>query len=202
MHAIVLGATLKRSPEQSNSEALAKHVTDALEAEGVTIDRVRLADHVIEPGVVSEAISDRDEWPAIRERVLAADIVIIATPTWLGQPTSIAKAALERMDAFLAEADEDGVPVAVGKVAGIVVAGNEDGAHHVIAEIGGALNDIGFTQPGQNWTYWNKGPGPGEEEYLTSDEQDWSHDTARTCAHYLLATARAFAANPIPAPPS
>ncbi len=202
MHAIVLGASLKRSPEPSNAEAIAKQVTDALEAEGVTIDRVRLADHVIEPGVVSEAVSDADEWPALRERVLAADILIMAVPTWLGQPTSIAKRVLERMDAFLSETDDDGRPVAVGKVAGVVVSGNEDGAHHVIAEVGGALNDIGYTQPGQNWTYWNKGPGPGEDEYTTSDEQEWTNSTAKTCAHYLLAVARAFAATPIPVPPS
>jgi len=57
-------------------------------------------------------------------------------------------------------------------VAGVVVVGNEDGAHHCITEIGGALNDIGYTIPGQAWTYWNKGPGPGDEEWLTPDERE------------------------------
>ena len=152
--------------------------------------------------MVSEAVSDGDEWPAIRELILAADILIMATPTWLGQPSSLCQRALERMDALLSETDDDGVPVAYNKVAGIVVTGNEDGAHHVIANVGQCLNDIGYAQPGQNWTYWNKGPGPGEEEYTTSDEQEWSNTTGRACASNVLHLARALQARPIPAPPS
>ena len=102
----------------------------------------------------------------------------------------------------LSETAEDGAtPVAYNRVAGVVVTGNEDGAHHCIAEISGALNDIGYTLPGQGWTYWNKGPGPGEEEWLTTDERDWSTTTGRTAAQNLLAVARALQAAPIPAPP-
>jgi hypothetical protein len=114
----------------------------------------------------------------------------------------VSKRALERMDALISETDDDGVPVAYNRVAGVVVVGNEDGAHHVIAEIGGALNDIGYTQPGQNWTYWNKGPGPGDEEWLTTEDREWSTTTGQAMASNLLATARALAASPIPAPPS
>ena len=79
--------------------------------------------------------------------------------------------------------------------------GNEDGAHHVIAETNGALNDIGYCMPGQNWTYWNKGPGPGEEEWLSTQERDWSISTGKACASNLLAMARALQAAPIPPPP-
>ena len=85
-------------------------------------------------------------------------------------------------------------------VAGVVVVGNEDGAHHCITEIGGALNDIGYTIPGQAWTYWNKGPGPGDEGWLTTDEREWSITTGHTAARNLLATARALHALPLPAP--
>ena len=67
------------------------------------------------------------------------------------------------MDAMLSETKDDGRPIAYDKVAGVVVTGNEDGAHHCIAEISGALNDIGYTLAGQGWTYWNKGPGPGDQ---------------------------------------
>jgi multimeric flavodoxin WrbA len=203
MRAICLNCTLKRSPEPSNTESLAQVVLEPLRDEGVEIDQVRLVDHVIEPGVVSEAVTDADEWPAIRERLLAADILVIATPTWLGQPSSVAKRALERMDALLSEThDDDETPIAYGRVAGVVVTGNEDGAHHVIAEIAGALIDIGYTIPGQAWTYWNKGPGPGDEEWLTTDERDWSTSTGRTAARNLLAVARALSATPLPAPAS
>lgn len=198
MHCLILNATLKRSPESSNTGALAGYVGGRLEAFGVSTEHVRLADHVIEPGVVSEAVTPADEWPAIHAKVLAADIVVFATPTWMGQPSSVVKRALERLDALLSETKDDGTPAAFNKVAGFVVTGNEDGAHHCIAEMGGAANDIGFTIPGQNWTYWNKGPGPGEEEYTTSDETDWTHQTGDTMAHVLFHTARALAANPIP----
>ena len=83
----------------------------------------------------------------------------------------------------------------------MVVTGNEDGAHHVISEMAGGLIDIGFTVPGQAWTYWNRGPGPGDE-YLESDAgKDWSHKTGRAAASNLVAVARALQAAPMPAPP-
>jgi multimeric flavodoxin WrbA len=198
----LLVCTLKRSPEPSNAESLAEVVLTALRAEGVEVDVIRLVDHQIDFGVVSEPISESDEWPAIRERILAAEILVMAIPTWLGQPSSVSKVALERMDAFLSETREDGkTPIAYNRVAGVVVVGNEDGAHHVIAETNGALNDIGYSLPSQNWTYWNKGPGPGEEEWLTTEERDWSVSTGKTAASNLLALARALASLPIPPPP-
>jgi multimeric flavodoxin WrbA len=201
MRAICLNCTLKRSPEPSNTQSLADVVLGALRDEGVETDEIRLVDHRIEPGVVSEAVTDGDEWPAIRERVLAAQILVMATPTWLGQPSSVAKRALERMDAFLSETHDDGgTPIAYGRVAGVVVTGNEDGPHHVITEIAGALIDIGYTIPGQAWTYWNKGPGPGDEEWLTTDERDWSISTGKTAAQNLLAAARALQGDRLPPP--
>jgi multimeric flavodoxin WrbA len=201
MKALALNCTLKRSPDDSNTGALTRVVLAALEKRGVETEMVRVVDHVVEPGVVSEAVTEADEWPALHAKVVAADILVVATPTWLGQQSSVAKRVLERMDAMLAETKGDGRPIAYDKVAGVVVTGNEDGAHHCIAEISGALVDIGYTIPGQGWTYWNKGPGPGEEEYLTSDEVDWSHETGRTAAANLVGVARALQATPMPAPP-
>jgi len=161
---------------------------------------VRAVDHAILPGVSSDE-GEGDAWPPIRERILAAEILVFATPTWLGRPSSVAQRVLERMDAMLSETDEEERPVAYNRVAGVVVTGNEDGAHHVISEVSGALADIGFTIPGQAWTYWNRGPGPGED-YLSSEEgKDWSHATGRAAASNLLAVARALEANPVPAPP-
>lgn len=201
MRALCLNCTLKRSPEPSNTESLAAVVLDRLRAEGVEVDDVRVVDHQVEPGVVSEAVTDGDEWPALRERILAAEILVIATPTWLGQPSSIAKRVLERMDAMLSEtAADDATPVAYNRVAGVVVTGNEDGAHHVIAEIAGALIDIGYTVPAQAWTYWNKGPGPGDEEWSNTDEREWSITTGHTAAQNLLAAARALSERPLPPP--
>jgi multimeric flavodoxin WrbA len=201
MKAICLNCTLKPSPAPSNTQALADVVLAALREQSVETDVVRLVDHRIDPGVVSEAVADGDEWPTIRERVLAAEILIMATPTWLGQPSSIAKRALERMDAMLAETRaDDRTPIAYNRVAGVVVTGNEDGAHHVISEVAGALVDIGYTIPGQAWTYWNKGPGPGDEEWLTTDEREWSITTGQTAAQNLVAAAKALWASPLPPP--
>ncbi len=103
------------------------------------------------------------------------------------------------MDAMLSETDADGRPVAYNRAAGFVVTGNEDGAHHVITELAGALIDIGFTVPGQAWTYWNKGPGPS---FLDTDEgHEWSRTTGRAAAANLVAVARALAERPMGAPP-
>ena len=103
------------------------------------------------------------------------------------------------MDAMLSETDDDGRPVACNRVAGVVVTGNEDGAHHVISEITGGLQDIGYTIPGQAWTYWNQGPGPSFLE--GGSGHDWSRRTGRAMAANLLGVARALAARPLGPPP-
>lgn len=201
MKALLLNCTLKPSPEKSNTEALAEVVADALRKDGVEVDSVRAVDYSIPPGVETD-MGTGDEWPAIHDQILDSEILLVATPTWLGRPSSIAQRVLERMDAMLSEIDDAERPVAYNHVAGVVVTGNEDGAHHVISEISGALADIGFTIPGQAWTYWNKGPGPGEDYSETEEGREWSHSTGRAAAANLLAAARALEANPIPAPPS
>jgi multimeric flavodoxin WrbA len=191
----------KPSPATSNTEALARVVTDALSERDVETEIVRVVDFHVRPGVTSDE-GDGDEWPAIQEKLLSAEILVVATPTWLGRPSSIAQRVLERMDAMLSEEDDDGRPVAYNRVAGVVVTGNEDGAHHVISEISGGLIDIGYTIPGQAWTYWNRGPGPGDD-YLNSDEgKDWSHSTGRAAAGNLVAVAQALEAEPMRPPAS
>jgi len=155
MKATLLNCTLKPSPAESNTEALARVVIDALEAAEVETELIRVADFEVKPGVSNDE-GDGDEWPQILEKLLASEILVIATPTWLGQPSSVSKRVLERMDALLSETDDEERPVAYNRVAGVVVTGNEDGAHHTISEIAGGLIDIGYTIPGQAWT----GPGP------------------------------------------
>ncbi|TGN77147.1 flavodoxin family protein [Streptomyces griseoluteus] len=197
----MINCTLKPSPEPSNTEALAGIVVAALKGYGVEVDVVRAVDLNIAPGVETD-MGKGDEWPGVHEKLLAAKILVIASPTWVGRPSSVAQRVLERMDAMISETDEDGRPVAYNRVAGVVVTGNEDGAHHVISEIDGALGDIGYTIPGQAWTYWHLGPGPGPN-YL--DEQrghDWAASTGRAMASSLFHTAQALAAHPVPAPPS
>ena len=201
MRAFAINCTLKPSPAQSNTDALLEIVLGGLQKQGVEVDAVRAVDHDIKPGVESD-MGDGDEWPAIREKIVAAEILVIATPTWLGKPSSVCQRVMERMDAMLSETDDEGRPIAYNRVAGVVVTGNEDGAHHVIAETAGSLIDIGFTVPGQAWTYWNKGPGPGPSFLETDEGHDWSRTTGEAAAQNLFAVASALRDKPIPAPPS
>ncbi|GAA5053533.1 NAD(P)H-dependent oxidoreductase [Streptomyces sp. SID10815] len=201
MRALVINCTLKPSPQPSNTEALAATVITALQGHGVQVDVVRAVDLDLRPGVRTD-MGDGDDWPRVHEKLLASRILVIASPTWVGRPSSVAQRVLERMDAMLGETDDQRRPVAYNRVAGVVVTGNEDGAHHVISEISGALADIGYTIPGQAWTYWHLGPGPGPD-YLDDDRgHDWAASTGRAMASNLVHAARALAENPLPAPPS
>mgnify|MGYP002777070683 CR=1 FL=1 len=199
MKALILNCTLKPSPKESNTEALARVVMQALETHNVETELLRAVDYNIKPGVSSDE-GEGDEWPQIRAKLLASRILIMASPTWLGQMSSVAKRVLERMDAMLSEKDDQGQWIAYNRVAGFVVTGNEDGAHHVINEMAGALIDIGFTVPGQAWTYWNKGPGPGQSYLQTDYRHDWSEKTGKAAAANLVAVATALRDRPIPAP--
>jgi len=155
LKALALNGTLKssNSSEASSTGKLLDLIAEEFKKYGVKTETIRLADHDIKPGVTSDE-GEGDAWPAIRKKILEADILFVGTPIWLGQPGSICKRALERMDAFLEETDEQGRMVSYGKVAAVAVVGNEDGAHHVSAEIFQALNDVGFTIPANAVAYW------------------------------------------------
>ncbi|AOF92516.1 flavodoxin family protein [Sinorhizobium sp. RAC02] len=155
LHALAFNSTLKSSSssEKSSTSKLLEMIAEEFQKHGVETEVVRLADHDIKPGVSSDE-GEGDAWPEIRKKVLNADILLIGTPIWLGQPSSVCKRALERMDAFLEETDEQGRMVSYGKVAAVAVVGNEDGAHHVSAEVFQALNDVGFTIPANAVAYW------------------------------------------------
>jgi multimeric flavodoxin WrbA len=127
-------------------EAFAEH--------DVTVaDSIRIADHNVKPGVTSDE-GGGDDWPKIRERILAADILVFGTPIWLGQASSVAKRVLERMDAFLSETDDAGRMPSYGKVAVAAIVGNEDGAHWATSQLFQALNDTGWTIPAVAACYW------------------------------------------------
>ncbi|CAM3292294.1 NAD(P)H-dependent oxidoreductase [Kibdelosporangium persicum] len=196
MRAVVLNCTLKKSPAQSNTELLAQPVAAGLRDKGVAVETHRVVDYDVPPGVETD-MGEGDQWPRLHEALLNSEILVIASPTWVGHPSSVAQRVLERMDAMISETDDQGTPVAYSKVAGVVVTGNEDGAHHVITEIAGALGDIGYTIPGQAWTYWNMGPGPGPSYTDTEHGHEWSHKTAQTMANNLFAVASALQQNPI-----
>ncbi|TCC35310.1 flavodoxin family protein [Kribbella speibonae] len=181
LQALVLSCSLKRSPAKSSSELIGRELLTALADHDVEGDLVRVADHDVRFGVsVDEGAGD--EWPALREKVLAADILIVSTPIWMGQPASVCKMVLERLDAELSEKDDEGRPLIYGKVAVVGVVGNEDGAHHVTAEVFQALNDVGFTIPAAGATYW-VGEAMGSVDYNEAGPKpDTTGATTKTAA--------------------
>lgn len=152
--ALMINCTLKPSPAASSSDVLGGQILAALAAHGVAPASIRAVDHSISPGVQKD-MGEGDEWPSLREQVLASDILVFVTPTWLGQHSSVAQRVLERLDAELSETDAEGKPTLFDKVAIAGVVGNEDGAHHISAILFQALNDVGFTVPAQCAVYWN-----------------------------------------------
>lgn len=152
--ALAINCTLKPSPADSSSELLGRQILKALAEHGVIGTMVRAVDHTLLPGVGKD-MGQGDEWPALRAQVLAADVLVFLTPTWLGQHSSIAQRVLERLDAELSETDARGRPTLFDKVAIVGIVGNEDGAHHIAAILFQSLNDVGFSIPAQGSVYWN-----------------------------------------------
>ncbi len=186
-----------KASESSSTDVLMQQMFDALADLGATGEFVRAADFNIKPGVTSDE-GKGDDWPDLRKRMLAADIVVIGTPIWLGQPSSVSKRVLERMDAFLDEKDDRGRMPSYGKVAICCVVGNEDGAHHSAAEILSAMLEVGFSVPSGGPTYW-VGEAMGSDEYKDQKPSpkritDWNKMLASNTAHL----ARLLKAKPYP----
>ncbi|SDO88069.1 Multimeric flavodoxin WrbA [Phyllobacterium sp. YR620] len=188
LKALAFNSTLKSSAssEPSSTGRLLQLIAEEFKKHGVEMEIIRLADHDIKPGVTSDE-GEGDAWPKIREKVIEADILLIGTPIWLGQPSSVCKRALERMDAFLEETDDRGRMVSYGKVAAVAIVGNEDGAHHVSAEVFQALNDVGFTIPANAVAYW-VGEAMGSTNFIDLEEIPEEVETmismlARNTAH-------------------
>lgn len=153
LKALAINCTLKPSPDESSCELLLTQVLAELERHGVAGEQLRVADYNIKPGVTSDE-GNGDDWPMFRRKVLEADILVLGTPIWLGHPSSLCQRVMERLDAMLSETDDQGRMIAYGRVACVAVVGNEDGAHHVAANVFQGLNDVGFSIPATGSTYW------------------------------------------------
>jgi len=199
LHVIALNCTLKPSPAESSTDLLARQVLALFEEDGARGELIRVVDHDVRPGVEAD-MGEGDAWPTIRERILAADVLLFATPTWLGHPSSVAQRVLERLDAEISATDDAGRPLLAGKVAAVAVTGNEDGAHAVIAHVQQGLADVGFSIAGQASTYWN-----GEAMHTTdyrelAETPDAVATTNATLARHAGHLARLLKASPYPAP--
>ena len=199
--ALALCCSLKPTTEGSSTMLLAQQVLDQLAQHDVTGSAVHVLDHDVKPGVTTDE-GEGDDWPGLRRQVLAADVLVLATPIWMGQPSSVAKRVLERLDAETAETDEEGRPTLFGKVAVVAVVGNEDGAHHVGAECYQALADVGYTIPAQGQTYW-VGEAMGSTDFQDLDATpDATAGTTATAAANAAHLARLLQDAPYPPPSS
>ena len=163
--AVILNCTLKPSPQQSHTQGLLDLSTAIMRAQGVTVDEIRAVDHGIAPGVypdMTEQGASHDDWPLLVPRILGADILVLGTPIWLGDKSSVATRVIERLYALSGQLNDAGQYLYYGRVGGVVVTGNEDGAKHVAMNVLYSLQHLGYAIPPQADAAWlgEAGPGP------------------------------------------
>lgn len=165
LRALFINCTLKRSPEPSNTQALMDVCSGVMKAQGVTIDEIRAVDLVLPPGVqpdMTEHGFDRDDWPGVFERVMAADILVLGAPIWLGEKSSVCTHVIERLYGNSGMLNDQGQWIYYGRVGGCIITGNEDGAKHCSMNILYSLQHLGYVIPPQADSCWlgEAGPGP------------------------------------------
>ena len=196
LRAVFLNCTLKRSPELSHTEGLMKLSQAIMEKNGVKTEMLRAVDHDIAYGVYPDMTRHgwrTDDWPPILARVKAADILVIGTPIWLGDKSSVCTKVIERLYSASAELNEAGQYAYYGRVGGCIVTGNEDGVKHCAMNILYSLQHLGFVVPPQADAGWIGEAGPGPS-YLDPDsggpENDFTNRNTTFAAWNLMHLAR------------
>ena len=196
LRALFLSCTLKPSPERSHTEGLATRSMEIMQGAGVDVELVRVVDHEVPPGVypdMTERGWDRDDWPAIQAAVMASDILVICTPIWLGDKSSVCTKVVERLYASSSDLNERGQWAYYGRVGGCLVTGNEDGIKHVAMNVLYSLQHIGYTIPPQADAGWigEAGPGPSYlDDGSGGPENDFTNRNTTFMTWNLLHLAR------------
>lgn len=198
LKALFLNCSLKSSEEVSNTEGFINDVQTHYKELGVESEIIRLADLNIGFGIAKD-LGGGDEWPKVLEKVLAADIVIIGTPLWLGEKSSIATLAIERLYSSSSETKDNGQSIFYNKVGGAVITGNEDGAKHASASLLYGLSHIGFVIPPNVDAYWVGEAGPGESYIKAGRNNEFSKAAIKRLAYNTFHFAGMLKNNPIPA---
>lgn len=196
LEALFVNCTLKRSPETSNTQGLADISIEIMRRQGVTVEVIRAADHDIATGVqpdMTEHGWDADEWPALFEQVMAADILVLCTPIWLGDKSSVCTRVIERLYGNSSELNDDGQYAYYGRVGGCLVTGNEDGVKHCAMNVLYSLQHLGYVIAPQADAGWIGAVGPGPS-YLDEDsggpENDFTNRNTTFMTWNLLHMAR------------
>jgi len=165
LSALYINCTLKRSPAVSNTQGLADRSIAIMSGLGVSVETIRAIDHEIATGVYPDMTEhgwERDEWPEMFEKVMAANILVLLSPIWLGEKSSVCTRVIERLYGNSHLLNEEGQWAYYGRVGGCIITGNEDGAKHCAMNILYSLAHLGFTIPPQADSAWlgEAGPGP------------------------------------------
>ncbi len=180
LHAIFLNCTLKPSPKMSHTDGLIYASKTIMEANGVTTSIVRPVDLDLAPGIqpdMTEDGFDKDDWPGLYKKVIEADILVLTTPIWLGEQSSVCRRVIERLYSNSAKTNEAGQYAYYGKVGGCLITGNEDGAKHCAMNILYSMQHLGYTIPPQADAYWLGEAGPGPS-YLSDESPGPDSDFA------------------------
>jgi multimeric flavodoxin WrbA len=172
LSSLFLNCSIKRDKTQSHTQRLLNRAAGIMEEEGVAVEQVYLLDYQIAFGMEKDLTQsgwDRDDWPMVQDKILAADILVIGSPIWLGQKSSVATLVVERMYAYSGDRNAKGQYLYYGKTGGCVVTGNEDGIKHCSMDLLYALQHVGYVVPPQADCGWigEAGPGPsyGDTEW-------------------------------------
>jgi multimeric flavodoxin WrbA len=196
LRALYVNCTLKPSPERSHTQGLVDVSVGIMEAQGVAVEQVRAVDLELAPGVwpdMREHGAERDDWPDLYERVQAADILVLATPIWLGEKSSVCTRVVERLYGNSSLLNEAGQYAYYGRTGGCLVTGNEDGIKHCAMNILYSLQHLGYTIPPQADAGWigEAGPGPSYlDEGSGGPENDFTNRNTTFMTWNLLHVAR------------
>ncbi len=196
LRALFLNCTLKKSPEMSHTQGLIDISTAIMERNGISVECIRPIDHDIAIGVwpdMTEHGSDHDEWPTLFEKVLAADILVLTTPIWLGEKSSVCTQTIERLYGNSSQLNDKGQWIYYGRVGGCIVTGNEDGAKHCAMNILYSLTHLGYAVPPQADAGWLGGVGPGPsyaDEGSGGPENDFTNRNTTFMTWNLMHLAR------------
>jgi len=196
LKAVFVNCTLKPSPALSHTEQLMKVPQAIMEANGVETEMIRLVDHTVPPGVypdMREHGFPGDDWPGLCATVMASEILVVGTPIWLGEESSVCRVLIERLYAESGKLNEHDQSIYYGRTGGCIVTGNEDGIKHCSMSILYALQHLGFTIPPQADAGWigEAGPGPSyADEGSHGPENDFTQRNATFMAWNLMHLAR------------
>ena len=165
LKAVIVNTSLKREPSESHTKLLLSVVGEIMEKNGVAVEHVHMLTHHVPPGVYPDMTAhgwDRDDWPALWEKIRVAEILVVGTPLWLGEESSVCRVLIERLYGMSGMLNDKGQSLFYGKVGGCVITGNEDGIKHTAMTILYALGHLGYTIPPQADCGWigEAGPGP------------------------------------------